>query len=48
MMIKKTIAVCLTALTMFAFAAGPVSAASEADEEALISTYASQFEELTY
>ena len=69
-MIKKVIAVMLTALSMFSLAAGQVSAASEEgasaegsaavegtqevsntlaeDEEALINTYAGQFEQLTY
>ena len=49
-MFKKVIAVMLTALSMFSLAAGQVSAASEesVSEEALISTYADQFEQLTY
>ena len=49
-MFKKAIAVMLTALSMFSLAAGQVSAASEesVSEEALISTYADQFEQLTY
>ena len=49
-MFKKVIAVMLTALSMFSLAAGQVSAASEesVSEEVLISTYADQFEQLTY
>lgn len=68
-MLKKVIAVVLTAMSMFSLATGQVSAASEEsvsaetaaetavqsvsntlaeDEEALVSTYADQFEQLTY